>query len=127
MPEVVVASHQLAEQQALGGLTHQLDPKRPDVAHGAVERTPRLSGGGPGHTGDRTGGAAPALVRQHHGPLGVEPLEELPALAGLQPPVGAPPPQQLAHGARQLHPAQARTVPHDLAHQRHLPRAEGAS
>ena len=41
-------------------------------------------------------------------------------------PVGAPPPHQLAHRPRQLHPAQARTVPHDLADQRHLPRAEGA-
>ena len=57
----------------------------------------------------------------------VEPFRELPALAGLQPPVGAAPPQELAHGARQLHPAQARTVPHDLADQRHVPRAEGAS
>ena len=37
---------------------------------------------------------------------------------GLQPPIRAPPPQQLAHGARQLHPAQARTVAHNLADQR---------
>ena len=48
-------------------------------------------------------------------------------IAGLQPPIRAPPPQQLAHGARQLHPAQARTGPHNLAAQHHLLHAEGTS
>ena len=68
-----------------------------------------------------------ALVRQHQRTTRVEPLQELPALPGLQPPIRATPWQQLAHGARQLHPAQARTVPHNLADQRHLLHAEGAS
>ena len=95
--------------------------------HAADERGPRLSRRRPGHAGDRAGHAAPALVRQHQRPIRVEPLEELAALAGLEPPVGAPPPQQLAHGARQLHPAQARTLAHDLADQRHISPAEGAS
>ena len=38
MPEVVVASHQLPEQQPLGGLAHQLDLQRLDIAHAADER-----------------------------------------------------------------------------------------
>ena len=93
------------------------------VAHAADERATRLSRRRPGHAGDRAGGAAQALVRQRQRSLRVEPLQELAALARLQPPVRAPPPQQLAHRARQLHPAQARTVPHDLADQRQRKRA----
>ena len=127
VPEVVVASHQLPEQQALGGLAHPLDPQRLDVAHAAHERAPRLPCRRPGNAGDRTERAAPALVRQHQGPIRVEPLQELAAFPRLQPPIRAPPPQQLAHRARQLHPAQTRTVPYDLADQRHLARAEDAS
>ena len=42
VPEVVVASHQLPEQQALGGLAHPLDLQRLDIAHAADERGPRL-------------------------------------------------------------------------------------
>ena len=38
VPEVVVASHQLPEQQPLGGLAHPLDPQRLDIAHAADER-----------------------------------------------------------------------------------------
>ena len=114
VPEVVVASHQLPEQQALGGLAHPLDLQRLDIAHAADERAPRLSRRRPGNAGDRPGRTALALVRQHQRTTRVEPLQELAALPGLQPPVRAPPPQELAHGARQLHPAQARTVPHNL-------------
>ncbi len=125
--QVVVASHQLPEQQALDRLAHQLDPQRLDGAHAAEQRAPRLPRPRPGNAGDRTDRAAPALGRQHQRPIRIEPLQELSALAGLQSPVRPPPRQQLAHGARQLHPAQARTVPHDLADQRHLLRAEGAS
>ena len=127
VPEVVVASHQLPEQQALGGLAHPLDRQRLDIAHAAQERAPRLPRGRPRNAGDRTDRAALALVRQHQRTTRVEPLQELPALPGLQLPIRAPPPQQLAHGARQLHPAQARTVPHNLADQRHLLHAEGTS
>ena len=43
VPEIVVASHQLPEQQALGGLAHPLDLQRLDIAHAADERAPRLS------------------------------------------------------------------------------------
>ena len=127
VPEVVVASHQLPEQQALGRLAHPLDSKRLDVAHAAHQRGPRLARRRVGNAGDRTARAALPLVRQHQRTIRVEPLEELPALPRLQPPVRAPPPQQLAHGARQLHPAQARTLAHDLADQRHLLHAERTS
>ena len=52
MPEVMVASHQLPEQQALGGLAHQLDIQRLDVAHAPKQRSPRLPRSRPGHAGD---------------------------------------------------------------------------
>ncbi len=88
VPEVVVASHQLPEQQPLGGLAHQLDIQRIDIAHAADQREPRLPRRRSGNAGDRTDRAAPALGRQHQRTIRVEPLEELPALPGLQPPFG---------------------------------------
>ena len=81
----------------------------------------------PRNAGHRPNRATAPLVRQHQRALGVEPLEELSALARLQPAVRTPPPQQLAHRARQLHPAQARTLPHHVADQSQLPHAERAS
>ena len=59
VPEVVVASHQLPEQQALGGLAHPLDLQRLDIAHAADERGSRLSRRRPGNAGDRTDLARP--------------------------------------------------------------------
>ena len=63
VPEVVVASHQLPEQQTLGGLTHQLDLQRLDIAHAAEQRAPRLPRRRPGNAGDRTDRAALPLIR----------------------------------------------------------------
>ena len=63
VPEVVVASHQFPEQQTLGGLAHQLDLQRLDIAHAAEQRAPRLPRRRPGNAGDRTDRAALPLIR----------------------------------------------------------------
>ena len=127
VPQIVVAAHQLPEQQPPGRLAHQLELQRLDIAHTANQRAPRLARRRPRNAGHRPNRATAPLVRQHQRALGVEPLEELSALARLQPAVRTPPPQQLAHRARQLHPAQARTLPHHVADQSQLPHAERAS
>ena len=80
VPQIVVAAHQLPEQQPPGRLAHQLELQRLNIAHTANQRAPRLARRRPRNAGHRPNRATAPLVRQHQRALGVEPLEELSAL-----------------------------------------------
>ena len=113
----MVAPHQLPEQPSLLRRPNRLQLNLAQVPGRAHQPGTRLSPRRHRYPGRFPRRPPQPLGGQHQPPLALQLLQKLPALPRFQRPRAALPPQQLAHGGGQFHPAQTPTRPHDLPDQ----------
>ena len=117
LAQIVVAPHQLPKEPSLLPRANLLQPDLAQIPRRAHQSGARLSPCRHRYLGRFPPRPPRPLGGQHQPPLALQLLQKLPALPRFERPPAALPPQQLAHGGGQFHPAQTPTRPHDLPDQ----------